>query len=289
MKIGIVIPAMNLWDSYTKPCIDSVKTKHDYRIVLVDNGSSDNTSEEAGKLVSNNFAHHRNDVNLGCQAAWNYGIKDSFEKSCDYVLIINNDILLHKDAIDRLVERFENSKTTNVPIAEPLASTLSELTPDTPPRTQRLESEILGMVTCMDIRGELPVPSMINVLDPDFKKDCPEAEHPNFSAFMINKLCWDTIGEVDELFFPAYFEDNDYHYRLKTAGIKAIVYPPAMFYHYGSRTQNEATKIPVVTGSLFEGNRTKYAEKWGGVPGSERFVTPYNDQSKTIKSVMQCP
>lgn len=262
IKVGVVIPSINLWAKFTKPCIDSVKTKYDYRIVLVDNGSTDETREEAGKLVSATFTHKRNEQNVGCQGAWNYGIKDSFEHGCDYVLVCNNDILLHKDAIDKLVDRFESSKTSD-------------------------EHLTLAMVTAMDIRGELPIPTMIDALNTDFKANCAEAESPNYSAYMISKLYWDKIGEFDLGFFPAYFEDNDSHYRMKLAGLKAIVYPPAMFYHFGSRTQNEAGPGPLVSGSLFEANRNYFIDKWGGAPSQEKYQNPFNDEKKHLSWTLQ--
>lgn len=45
-KIQIVIPCINLWSKYTKNCINSIKTKYEYRILLIDNGSTDETKEE---------------------------------------------------------------------------------------------------------------------------------------------------------------------------------------------------------------------------------------------------
>ena len=156
---------------------------------------------------------------------------------------------------------------------------------------ERFTGDPVGMVTCMDVRGEVTekglLPIMIESLNANDKLSCDEAPNPNFSAFMLSKQCWEEVGEMDEVFAPAYFEDNDYHYRMKVLGIPAIVLPTAMFYHYGSRTQNEATSLPIVNGSMFENNRASYAKKWGGVPGSETFKSPYNDESKSVKLTKQ--
>jgi len=179
----------------------------------------------------------------------------------DLALVLNNDITLHPEAIWRLVERFTK--------------------------------EPAGMVTCMDVRGEMGekglAPMLIGSLVAKEKEGVDEAPHPNFSAFMVSKQCWEEVGEFDELYEPAYFEDNDYHYRMKLAEMPAIVLPTAMFYHYGSRTQNEAAedKKPIVNGGLFENNRANYSKKWGGVPGQEKFEKPYNEEAKTIKSTKQ--
>ena len=246
-KIAIVIPAINLWNKYTKSCLESIKTKHEYRILLIDNGSTDETKEEAGKLVSNNFSHLRNEEPWSCARSWNYGVNDAFTRGYDYVLILNNDIILHPEAIDIMVERFEKEKDSD-----------------------------LVMVTCLDVRGECEYPVDVVELSPEKKKDVPESPHPNFSAFMINKKCWDIIGEFDENFRPCYFEDNDYHHRIELAQMKAVCLPTAMFYHYGSRTQNEAIGRPICSSPQFEYNGRYYQNKWGGVPGSESFATPFN-------------
>ncbi len=263
MKIQIVIPSINLWGKYTKRCIESIKTKHEYRILLVDNASTDETREESGKMVSNTFFHKRNEERWSCAKSWNYGIKDAFERGYDYVLVLNNDIVLHPDAIDRLVERFESDKGL-------------------------AEDGSMGMVTCLDVRGDCQsIPEyLFDKKSVEYEK-VSEAPHPNFSAYMINKKCWDEVGEFDEGFEPAYFEDNDYHRRMQLAHIKSVVYPPALFFHFGSRTQNEAVGKPIVSSPRFEANRNYYVGKWGGTPGTERFDRPFGNELNSIKWVKQ--
>lgn len=276
MRVQIVIPGINLWNKYSKPCIDSIKTKHEYRILFVDNASTDETLVEAGKLVSDTFSHKRNEMIWCCSKVWNYGINDAFERGFDYVLVLNNDVLLHPDAIDRMVDRFIQAQENQVKMGTQNVFKDHVENKDTKDNDWIRESEILGMVTCMDIRGECHVPSEIfDKKSEDYEK-VPEAEHPNFSGFMINKLCWQKVGAFDEKFVPCYFEDNDYHYRIKLAGLKAITLPTALFYHFGSATQNEALEEPICPGPVFERNRDYFKEKWGGLPGDELFDKPFN-------------
>lgn len=246
-KVAIVIPTINLWKKYTKPCIDSIKTKYPYRILLIDNASTDETPTEAGKLVSETFAHKRNEERWSCAKSWNYGVRDAFERGFDYVLVLNNDILLHPEAIDKMVERMEQEKNVMIPN--------------------------LAMVTCLDVTGECSEPPAVFNLKSEDKENVPESEHPCFSGFMINKACWEKIGEFDEAFNPAYYEDNDYHYRINLGGMRAIVLPTALFYHYGSRTNAEAFDRPFIDSSS---NHRYYIRKWGGSPGRETFKTPFN-------------
>lgn len=269
MKVEIIIPTINLWNKYTKQCIDSVfeamirAKSHDIdaHIVLVDNASTDQTQAEASKMNSDLFFYQRNDERWGFQKSVNFGVKYGIEHGADLMLVCNNDIILHPEAIWRLVDRFSKGDA--------------------------------GMVTCMDVAGEMREhgiqPLFIGVLNAKDKESVDEAPHPHFSAFMVSKQCWEEVGEFDEVFAPAYFEDNDYHHRMRILGILAVVFPPAMFYHYGSRTQNEASEDgkPIVVSMLFENNRAYYARKWGGQPDHETFDRPYNNPEHTLKVTKQ--
>ncbi len=245
MNLAIVIPCLNLWHRYTKPCLDSIKVTYPHRIILVDNGSSDETRDEASRLVGTTFQHRRYETNSGTTRSWNYGMADGFEKGAAYVVVLNNDILCHPDCIDRLARRMERND--------------------------------IGMATALDVRDEVSAPEDVFAIPGSAKDGVAESEHPNFSAFVLSRHCWETVGAFDEQFFPAYFEDNDYHRRIVLAGLRAVVHPPAMFYHFGSRTQNESCSSPIVSGGAFDKNRDYYIKKWGGPPGAETFDTPFNE------------
>lgn len=267
------MPTINLWGKYTKPALDSVAEAisaaipYDIaaEIILIDNASTDEVKTEGYKWFEQRYnkeyadaAYRRNEERWGFQRSVNVGVHEFLDKrKCDYVLVLNNDIVLHKDAIWRLVERFRKGG--------------------------------VGMVTCLDITGESGGAQYTQKLSSEEKTKCPETPHPCFSAFMVNRECWEKAGDFDEAFFPAYFEDNDYHYRMGLAGILAITYPPAMFFHYASRTNMEGTpEVPNVTKhGQFENNRATYVRKWGGLPGHEQFKTPYKITGRSIKSVKQ--
>ena len=270
MKIQIIIPAINLWHSYTKACIESVQEAMirakvhniDCHILLIDNASIDETFEEATKMNGELFLVKKNGERWGFQRSVNFGVSYGMEHDADLFLVLNNDIVLHPEAIWRLVNRFDKGD--------------------------------VGMVTCMDIRGEMTekniAPNLISSLNANEKEMVDEAPYPNFSAFAVNRATWELVGEFDELFTPAYFEDNDYHYRMNLMDVPAIVLPTAMFYHYGSRTQNEGDITgPIVPSPMFENIRSEYVKKWGGTPGAERFKEPYGDKDKSIRATRQNP
>jgi GT2 family glycosyltransferase len=78
-------------------------------------------------------------------------------------------------------------------------------------------------------------------------------------------------------------DDNDSHYRIKLAGYEAYQIGEAKINHKGSQTQNADPNKPVVTSQMFEKNREYYSRKWGGWPGDEKYIRPFNDPNKTLK------
>jgi GT2 family glycosyltransferase len=244
MKLQIVIPVLNLWQRYTLPCIESIRTAMEHRVVVIDNGSTDDTETQARRRVCDTFTYHRNGKNLGAARVWNDGARDAFSNGYDLVLTLNNDILLHPECIDRLVRRMA-------------------------------EADAPGMVTPLNMRGECADPRSVFARDAGAMANVAEAECPDFAAFLLSKRCYEAVGSFDEEFFPAYFEDNDYHYRMRLAGWRAICHPQAMFYHFGSRTQNESGPQPVVASPQFNANRAYYERKWGGPPGHETHRRPF--------------
>ncbi len=87
----------------------------------------------------------------------------------------------------------------------------------------------------------------------------------------------ETVGYFEELFFPAYFEDNDYSYRYNLAYKEN----PHWEWH---KVPVDATLLGVAQGILhikeniqFVDLKELYTKKWGGSP-KEKFKHPYNDK-----------
>ncbi|MBM3417459.1 MAG: hypothetical protein FJY17_00885 [Bacteroidetes bacterium] len=95
----------------------------------------------------------------------------------------------------------------------------------------------------------------------------------NWSAFLLRKSTFDLVGRFDENFKRCYFEDNDYHYRMRLAGIP-IIYEdqlnPEIY-----RNSQSILKAPLL--SNYIDNRDYFVKKWGGMPDSETYKTPFNE------------
>jgi GT2 family glycosyltransferase len=97
-----------------------------------------------------------------------------------------------------------------------------------------------------------------------------------FSCFMVRQSLFEKVGYFDERFWPAYFEDNDFHRRMKIAGATEAV-APCGYEHANSSTMKAYSPDDLERHHMrFRLCRDYYIEKWGGLPGHETFATPFN-------------
>ena len=96
----------------------------------------------------------------------------------------------------------------------------------------------------------------------------------SWSVIIISKYMYDHIGEFDEIFYPAYYEDSDYLYRMKLKGIRQDV--EAELNPQIVRISMTQERDPELVNASMQENRLRYIEKWGNSPLLETFLTPYN-------------
>jgi len=241
-KLAIIIPVLNCLD-YTKRFLNTLTGKASLKMVLINNGSTDGTEEyfESIKNDLNTIIFNFRE-NKGVSGAWNFGIYHAMVKlDCSYFLVVNNDIILHPEAVKVMIQTLSLPKVV--------------------------------MATATDVSGKIPIAEHILKMSLPEKEELTEC--PDFSCFMVKKETVEKVGWFDEKFFPAYFEDNDYHHRIKLAGLLAYKSSRALFYHYGSRTIKGSEEVKTKCNIGYSVNREYYKEKWGGEPVKETFKTPF--------------
>ena len=231
MKIGIVVTVLVNFRGAVET-LQSVKTKHDYRIYIIDQ-----------------WRHNR-----PLAQAWNQGAQQAFAEGCQFALVCNDDILFAPETIDAMVSEYV-----------------------------RLRTEKVIMVTPNNIKTELEAEGkdLYSILDYQRPKDLPVGVHdgPNFSCFLIAPEFFALHGTFDENFVPAWFEDNDSHYRAQLLGYREISTTAAPQVHIGGVATSMMHTIGMEPNS--QKSREYYLKKWGGLPpghgGKEVFTTPYNN------------
>lgn len=96
-----------------------------------------------------------------------------------------------------------------------------------------------------------------------------------FSAFGINQAAVTRAGTFDENFHPAYFEDNDYHYRCALTDVRTASLPTGLT-HRISSTIASSNNYRDENYRTFGANSDYYRIKWGGSPLHEKYTTPFD-------------
>lgn len=106
----------------------------------------------------------------------------------------------------------------------------------------------------------------------------PEGQADNlYSCFILNQGIFQEIGEFDETFYPAYYEDSDYDYRMRLKNKKVLFVKNCTYMHHHSATLKAYTEQQIQNHhQTFTANKNYFISKWGGDIGQEKFNKPFN-------------
>lgn len=110
----------------------------------------------------------------------------------------------------------------------------------------------------------------------------PRLYSGTFAWGAMNRALIETVGLIDEhSFFPIYFDDNDYVYRCRLAGVDVIeVWGEGVSQgdgeHAASLTIRSDAETEKANNDSFPRNERAYHEKWGGEPLAEQYQSPWN-------------
>ncbi len=210
--VAVVIPTWNRRDDLLA-CLASVEAMGYPRlhVIVVDNGSTDGTAE-AVRARFPAVEVIRSETNRGFAAGSNLGLQRALQREADYVLLLNNDVVVAPDTLARLVEVAE---------AHPEVGLLgpSVWYHDAP---QRLWSA-----------GYRCRPVTLSEQPP---RGDPRGTEPYFvdtlygCALLIRREVLETVGLLDGRFFM-YYEDKDFCQRMRAAGWRLMVVPTARVWH----------------------------------------------------------
>lgn len=225
---SIVIPVFNQV-AHTRQCLEHLEKNTDipYELIIIDNASTDGT---AAFLRGVRVAAITNATNRGCAAAWNQGVAASRGR---YVVLLNNDVLVTTGWLGRLVAFMER---TGHGIVSPAV------------RAGALDYDL---------------PTYAEA----FARACARARRPYPSAccLVIAREVFDRVGLFDEQFRVGTFEDVDFLWRARRAGVTMAMTGVALVHHFGEVTQRDLRQI---LGDYGRENAARFVAKWGrGVEG----------------------
>ncbi len=214
-------------------CLDSLASAGATDVVVVDNGSADDTAAEVrarpfARLIANPW-------NRGFAAAANQGI-GLLQHDC--VLLLNPDV----EVGTGLAELFHACAAPGVGAAGghlvgPDGQTQTGFMVRRLPTPLTLIFEVLGVNRLWP--GN-PVNRHYRCHELDGTRTT-EVEQPAGAFLMIRREAWRRIGGFDETFFPVWFEDVDFCKRLVETGYRLLYVSEAVAVHAGGHSVRQLT------------------------------------------------
>ncbi len=185
-----------------------------YRLLVVDNGSTDGSVE----AIAARFPDVEQVLagrNLGFAAGANLGLRQAMDRGADFVFVANNDTTIAPDALDLLVEA---AVPGDVGVVGPKIYYAGD-----PQRIWSLGAWRHGLT--LEITG-----CRRGQLDTDLDGEPFEVDFVTGCGMLIRRRCLEGVGLFDERFFM-YYEDSDYCLRVRSAGYRVLVVPRARMWH----------------------------------------------------------
>lgn len=228
-KVGIIILNYNNVLSTLK-CVKQIKkiAYNNYLLIVVDNCSTDNSYHILEKELDNNIKLIKSDYNGGYAYGNNVGISFALSDNCDYVLILNNDVVLEKNTISELVEYSElNYRAGMVGPAI--------LRADRPTIIQSMGA------TNNFVRG---ISLLINSEEKweSVDKSPITPDYLSGACLLVKKEVIRNIGLIPETYF-LFYEENEWCLKAKKKGFSVVCLPKTKAYHTGSESINKISGL----------------------------------------------
>jgi GT2 family glycosyltransferase len=202
------------WNSAgdTIECAESLlpQLKDSDKLIIVDNGSTDDSLERFQERLAG-IEVIRNATNLGFQGGMNTGIREAMRLGSRWIMLLNSDTIASPNMLATLL--------SSMPPDADLVSPGIYYHED----RQRLCSTG-GKIN--SILLELTSHAKVSADDGPIQFDFLPSH-----AWLVKSDVIRKVGLLDEVFFPLYYDDLDYCYRMKQSKQKLYLIPQAKIYH----------------------------------------------------------
>lgn len=238
--VSVVVPVHGKWE-YTRRCLESLAATRGevpFEVVVVDDASPDDSLQHLRAVEGLRVVAHA--TNTGYVGACNSGIAAS---RGDLVVLLNNDTRVDPDWLAPLVRVMDD------PSVGLVGSRL--VYPDG--RLQEAGGIIFSDGSGWNY-GKLCEPE-----DPAFtyRRD---VDYVSGASIMVRRSVLEQLGGLDQRFAPAYYDDADLAFGVRSIGLRTVYEPTSVVVHdegisHGTDETSGIKAYQVV-------NKAKFEEKW---------------------------
>lgn len=213
MSVGIVIVNWNERD-LTIQFLKSIdeKTEHsNYEVIVFDNNSDDGSVD----AIRNRFPDttvFEYDQNIGFVGGENEAV---LQTEHDYYFLANNDCIVHTDGwLNKLVKTIESRESIGI----------------VGPDNETEEATYHGAAYWDGQTVEY---------GPNEESHPKVVDNVSGAQFLIDNEVFETIGLIDETFWPAFYEELDFCWRAQEAGFEVVFEPRVLVEHLEGQTVDQ--------------------------------------------------
>lgn len=211
-RVAVIVLNWNA-AALTTQCVESVLKSHGVtlEVCVIDNASSDGSTE----LLERHFRDRHHVValpeNVGYSGGMNAGIRWWQETSCEYCLLLTQDVTVQPDTIAAVVKPM--TEMPSVGIVAPLVQHGTGA---------RAKTSAGGYVDRQRTRiGHLTAP---------LSQEPYPVDWVDGGCMLLRREAIRAVGGLDERYFM-YYEENDLCHRMRRAGWQVVVAPKALAVH----------------------------------------------------------
>lgn len=237
---SIIIPTFNKKELLLQ-CLDSIEahTSFPYEVIVVDDASSDGTSEALRRRRKVRLAVHAD--NAGFAGSVNTGLMMAKGRT---VLVLNNDVLVTENWLSNMLDCLNSGPDIGA----------------VGPVTNYIGGEQQIDVPYRDIADMWEFAANHNRKDPQRWRRTDRLV--GFCLLMKRETMMRT-GYFDEGYRVGNYEDDDWMIRLRLQGMKLMIAGDAFIHHFGSETMKSLDHRDV--SQISRANQDYFHLKWGNV------------------------
>jgi GT2 family glycosyltransferase len=271
-KTGIIVVNWNSPQDTIK-CIASLQKLNypNYEIILVNNGSDQiqPIQDEFPELIIHSLS-----MNMGFTGGYNYGMRIALDRNCDYLWLINDDLIVDSNSLTTLVKEFQG--LPDAAFVGPLVMTIEQ--PD-----------VILSAGGNTIKRSFYL-SSIGKRFSDVALIVQQVDYISGCAILTSASVIRQIGLLYEPFF-AYCEDVEWCYRARLVNLNSYIVPMAHVWHPDTRYRDENS--PTVTYYINRNSLYFFAKYFGQTDvllkliGILRTIASWSLRSKWIHKRQQ--